>query len=151
MDGKWEMEKKGKVSFGLGCGLEASLSAAGLCFLGKLLYFFLDFPTFPLAPPAPVVVAAFFMMFAHSLLVPPRFWVTKPKSQQSGPGNEKAEIPFACFIGVAFLLSEHQMGFVCRSPNRRTYVSVSVPMYLLSVYVFVSVCDFLLRNSSMVC
>jgi len=35
--------------------------------------FFLDFPTFPLAPPAPVVVAAFFMMFAHSLLVPPRF------------------------------------------------------------------------------
>lgn len=53
MDGKWEMEKKGKVSFGLGCGLEASLSATGLCFLGKLLYFFLDFPTFPLAPPRP--------------------------------------------------------------------------------------------------
>jgi len=60
----------------------------------------------------------------------PKFWVTKPKSQQSGAANEKAEIPFACFIGIAFLLSEHQMGFVCRGSDRRTYVSESVSRYL---------------------
>jgi len=42
-------------------------------FLGKTLIFFSGFSYFSFGPPAPVVVAAFFMMFAHSLLVPPRF------------------------------------------------------------------------------
>lgn len=62
--------------------------------------------------------------------------------------NEKAGIPFACFIGVAFLLSEHQMGFVCRAPPPDICISVS-PSVADSVSL--AVCGFLLRNSSMVC
>jgi len=102
MDGKWEMEKKGKVSFGLGCGLEASLSATGLCFLGKLLYFFLDFPTFPLAPPAPVVVAAFFMMFAHSLLVRLDFELQSQNLSNLGQATKKLKYLLHASLALPF-------------------------------------------------
>lgn len=47
---------------------------------------------------------------------------------------ETSEIPFACFIGVAFLLTEHQMGFVGQGATGGHM------LFLL-----------LLRNSSMVC
>lgn len=40
--------------------------------------------------------------------------------------TEPSEIPFACFIGIAFLLTEHQMGFVGQGATGRTYVVLAI-------------------------
>lgn len=56
----------------------------------------------------------------------------EPKSNQTEPNRteanrtEPSEIPFACFIGIAFLLTEHQMGFVGQGATGRTYVVLAV-------------------------